>query len=322
MKKKLGMVFLCIFTLFSGAAQSEILKNNPSNIVHRDSVFYTVSQRDCCNKFRIYHPNTGDRLVLELPGHPENIFWSRDYEFLYYRIDSTIYKLPWKQGASPSAVVKLPGELPYEPHIWLNTKTGKWRMYNIVFGAKNETGYEANVRDFDPRTGSWQEIAKSQTEMCEGGDGSSCGAEVEEFVKDKGDLILLEDLLDSMRAHPNLLKHNPPHEGDPDGKVVNFPSRYVKQAGLEVTLAFGDTLHAISPVTWISNDGSRKSVYKKSDYPCSSQVAFEESTEWMLVGTEYNLECARLINMSSGEIVFRFPKNSRYSVWVPHRRYQ
>lgn len=315
---------LLAILLVSACTKSSESTSSPNINPVRNSVFYVLSKGVRSTELRLYHPIDGDQLILNISGSsvPTNIFWSDNYGTLFYRIGSKYYRLPWKRGAKASVAVEFKGRWPVHQgsQTWLNTSTGTWRLYSIEFGAKNKTGYAAHVYDYDPKEEKWTQMASEETTMCEAGDGSQCGVEVEHLTKEKGKLILLSNLLDGMRAWPNMVRHQLEDMKNPKGKIVIFPNQSIQGAGISARLVFGDTLHALAPIHWVGKNGGTKPLYVSSDYPCGSQVAFEQSQEWALTGTEYSMECAKLAKMSNGEIVFSFPRNAKNTVWVPELR--
>ena len=70
-------------------------------------------------EWRIYQPATGkDILFLTLPHIPQNIFWDRNFENVYYRVEERIYELQWKLGAHPKELSRIPPGIGWtdQPH--------------------------------------------------------------------------------------------------------------------------------------------------------------------------------------------------------------
>ncbi|MEE9235265.1 MAG: hypothetical protein V3U28_07500, partial [Candidatus Acidoferrales bacterium] len=119
-----------------------------------------------------------------------------------------------------------------------------------------------------------------------------------------------------MRVEHHLTQARPAPRIGKDERIY-FPSRAVPEHGVMVTVSFGHTWHAMAPLLYVNKtSGEEKVVFGEREY-WFKQLSFEEHGHYLLVGTEYSSEYARVVDMRTGHIVRKFPQDSFYAVWVP-----
>ena len=300
---------------------------------------YRCASSGC--EWHIYQPATRqDLFFLKLPRIPEDIFWDQNFENVYYRIKESIYELQWKLGAHPRELSRIPPGIGWTvSEIWIDSSTSRLRFSNFVFlpdrnvvrttengqekvyfvyeGARLDATRSANwgtpavVTIYESPIGSedWEVLKR----LPDCGETNACGFAMREFLqKEPQSSVSLRDVLESMRIGYRL------HDSEiaaQEGEVVYLPSKSVSGRGLKMTIVYGDTEHGNPPLIYASEDGmiDRIIISKGPDSWCCD---FEEHGHLVLLGGEYRMQNAKLIDMRSGNIVYEFPQGSRYAVWT------
>ena len=160
-------------------------------------------------------------------------------------------------------------------------------------------------------------LVDKETRGCEVGDGSTCGQEVRSYRSGRRG-VFLSDLQTGMRLASQLQKRGLEFDFQRDDEVHFLPSMQDDSIGVELQLSFGDTLHGIAPVRWVSRvSGSAKEIFPRGLSECRRQVSLDEHADWLLVTGEYTGKCARVVTLSDGAIVWESPAGSSLAAWVP-----
>lgn len=272
-------------------------------------VVYVLAREDV-HELRIYRPEHGDQLLLQSEGPPKNAFWDESFDNLFYRVNSTVFRMPWVVGAKSEVVFN---DAPDADDLWIDSSTGRWRAYEVYFPG---VGYRARVYEHRSEDG-WVVLADEKTEGCEAGDGSLCGREVRNLRTGRRGAFFSE-LQTSMRIASQLEKRGLEFDFRHEGETHFLPSMEVDGVGVELRLQFGDTLHGTAPVHWVDRArGSAKEIFPQGSRGCRRQVSLDEHADWLLVTGEYTGKCARVIALSDGAIVWESPAGSSLAAWVP-----
>ena len=124
-----------------------------------------------------------------------------------------------------------------------------------------------------------------------------------------------------MRVEHRLQETGQSVNQDTDNREYYFASASVQSRGVIVTVSLGDTAHAMAPLYYASEDGSTKTLIYGQDEACSQQLSFQESLEYLLVGSEYRGRCSRVVDMRTGEVIRSFPDNTSFAVWIEPPKY-
>lgn len=263
-------------------------------------------------ELRLYRPGAADELVARLDGSPTNLFWDEDITTLFFRTDTSVFRLPWVDSATPERILQ---GVPEADELWIDPSTGRWRGYEIVLPqAGANTTYLARIHEHED-VGGWRVIAERATDGCEAGDGSMCGEEVSAY-RDGKHGVFVSDLYEQMRVRAHLARLGIEYDGDKENETQFLPLSEDGSYGIALRVQLGDTLHGMAPVQWVERKtGAQKTIYG-DDTPCGKQVAFERDSSWLLVASEYTGRCARVVSMSDGEILWRAPAGSSMAAWI------
>ena len=300
---------------------------------------YRCASSGC--EWHVYQPTTReDVLLLTLPHIPENTFWDQSFENVYYRMEETVYELPWKLGAQPTELSRIPPGIGWTvTEIWIDGSTSNLRFSNFVFlpdlnvVRTTENGQEKvyfmyeGARLDATRSADWgtpavttiyeSPVGSEDWEVLERlpdcGETIGCGFATGEFLQEEPkNSVSLRNLLDSMGIGVRL------HDSEiaaEDGEVVYLPSKSVTGRGLKMTIVYWDSGHGIPPLIYSSEDGQIDRTII-SEVPSGGCCDFEEHGDLVLLGGEYNMTNAKLINMRSGNVDHQFPQGSQYAVWT------
>lgn len=335
------VIVVCAASLYFTEANAQASSDKAQEA---KSILY-VKERSPGIELRLYDPATRkDQMFLALTGIPRHLYWRDSFRSAYYALGRSVYEVQWKFGSQPVELFSLPliGNTNQLADVWVDKNTKRWRvLLNESFKptdviVSQENGREkvyliyhgerilvtGNFYKEYPRLmsilerdsdGSWHIVAR-RTTACEAFD-DPCMSVMDDLIH-KQEVISLGQLFGSMLVEENLSTMQW-IEGSAHSGVAYLPSKTVRNKGLKVIVMTGDTRHAIAPLIHVSKDnGQEKTIY---DLPkqCDDfqQIAFAESRGYLLIGTEYDGHCSRLVDMKTGEIVNEFPA-STFAVWV------
>ncbi len=264
-------------------------------------------------EWRVYWPDTGeDRLFLALPEVPQNVFWDARFERVSFLLADRIFRVAWRLGAPVEPVLSLPPELSGQivEDIWVDATSGRRRVK--TWGREGEHDF-AYVWEYSSADNRWSVLAREPTQ-CE-----CCGCPCTDVVNDyvhKGGAVTLREILSGMSVENHLRRVRPRAAEEVEGEH-QFPSSVARRA-VKVSVVMGDTPHALAPLVYVDNEKNRERVIFETDAECSplGQIGFEERAGVLLVATEYEGRCARLVDMRTGTILRVFPRGTAQAVWV------
>jgi hypothetical protein len=126
------------------------------------------------------------------------------------------------------------------------------------------------------------------------------------------DVVFLSDQLMDMSVGRRMDEHIPGADRSDDGGQYRLPALTAPGSVIITKVEVGDTEHAMSPLK-VELKGGKKLELKACEEP---QLSFKESSGFLLFGSEAEMECPTLINLSSGELK-ALPKGAHAAVWVP-----
>ncbi|HXV60459.1 MAG TPA: hypothetical protein VEK15_07190 [Vicinamibacteria bacterium] len=282
----------------------------------QDRVVVYVNAPDSGHELRLVRPGRTDTLLTRLAGPPQNLFWTENFDTLYYRVDETVFRLAWTLHAEPEAMLE---GTPDAAELWIDADSGRWRAYEIQFPESGATlKYLARIYQHHAEHG-WQVLIERETQGCEAGDGSMCGEEVRSYRGGRHG-VFLSDLQEAMRIGNHLDRLGIDFDSDLEKEPQFLRSISDENVGVELDLRLGDTLHGFAPVHWVDRrNGTEKEIYG-DETGCGPQVGFEEYSGWLLVTSEYTGGCARIVSLADGQLVWQAPAGASLAVWAREPR--
>ncbi len=87
----------------------------------QNEVIFYLLEKNSHYELRVYHPAKGNKTVLRVSGKPRDLYWTKDFKRLAFRIADTVFESDWRIGADKRKSVTLsadslskPGPLPPE----------------------------------------------------------------------------------------------------------------------------------------------------------------------------------------------------------------
>ncbi len=330
------VLIIIVLAPIQGASAQE----NPKGILYWANVKDGV-------EIHIYYPaQRTDNVFLKIEKTPRFFKWTIDMKTLFYAEEEDLYKVEWKWGAKPEKLFSIPLEVVNNDTFlstWIDKSTNRWRLVYvyevfreldlIIIKEKGKQYYYllhdnekvlvdstfkvgwhglAVVQEYVPRQG-WQTIAKRVTD-CQA-QSSPCLDVIKDLVNPLP--MVSSGLLRSNMRISNKFNSAEWIEGSPRRGIAYIPSFSVKNRGIKVKVDLGDSYHAITPLIYVNKDTNVEIVIYKKDTNCNdfSQIGFEEHDGFLLVGTEYSSECARVIDMRTGKTVLT-PLPDSSVVWI------
>jgi hypothetical protein len=266
-------------------------------------------------EWRTFDPRTGeDHLFLALPTPPSHAFWNTGFGAFHYLRDGTLYRAAWRYGAKPQSIVELPRSLD-QPHehaveIWHDEERGAWTLTTLSYS--NGGGEIAHVWEQSATDKSWRRT-RSVPSHCNK-TGPPCMPEVGQS-SELSKRISLEQIQNEMRIGAHLVWTG---QDSGEEKLYDLRSRSEPESTVRVRMGFGDSAHAMQPLSLVLASGEEHTVELGAD--CGQQLAFYDVDGFLLLGTEYAGRCSKLVNLRTGRIVRSLPERSRGAVWVPPPR--
>jgi hypothetical protein len=266
-------------------------------------------------EWRTFDPRTKeDRLFLALPTPPSYTFWNTEFGALLYLQDGALYRVAWRYGANPQRILELPRNLD-QPHervmdVWHDDERDVWSLATLSNpgdGSEMSHAWEQSAADK-----SWTRTRSAPSD-CEK-TGRPCMQEVS-VPSRWADRISLEQIQNDMRIRTHLIRTG---QDSDEEKLYDLRSRSEPASTVRVRMIFGDSEHAIQPLSLILASSEERAVELGAD--CSPQLAFDDVDGFLLLGTEYEGQCSKLVDLRTGRIVRSLPEQSREAVWVPPPR--
>jgi ankyrin repeat protein len=308
-------------------------------------IIYWTKETDSIG-IHIYLPNKKkDDVFLKVKGNPHLLEWTKDMKTLFLISGSELFKVEWKWGAKPEKILSIPSEainatfkdtyIDKKTNLWrtlyisegfhesdiVTVKENKKEKYYLIYGSekiyftdpyfKNYGGL-AILQEYNPIKG-WQIIEKRMT---------SCNSQSAPCMDIMNDLytplpmISNSVIIDHMRIE-NKLETAEWAEGTPERGIAYIPSKSIANITLKVNVNMGDSYHAITPLRYVDKKSNIEKIIYDANSSCNDfdQLGFEEYGGFLLVGTEYNSQCARVIDMKTGSMLLTIPPDSS-AFWV------
>lgn len=336
MKKNLRILAFLLSLADIAMARGGGIIDDPSAISYFKDVGSSV-------EWRLYRPDINEEYVFQrLPKRPDQIIWQRGSRAAFYLSGRILYKVEWRLGSKAEQQVRLPELQTVDQlgDIWIDKNTGKWRIstiepldprevltvkergqervYFVYKGQRipatgrfyKEYPYVASVQEYNSDD-NWRVIA-ARTTGCEMAD-DPCLSVMDDLVQKSGsvsDIELRESArIENYEASLQWLR------GDMGDGIAFLPSDSQAGGGLEVRVHTGDSPHAIAPLFFVNKTKAERLPIYQREEGCGEQIAFAEKNGYLLVGSEYDLKCARAVDMRTGKTIKVFPKEST-SLWI------
>jgi hypothetical protein len=266
-------------------------------------------------EWRTFDPRTEeDRLFLALPTPPSYAFWNTGFGALHYLRDGALYRAAWRYSANPQRILELPRNLD-QPHehvmeVWHDDERGVWSLATLSYssdGSEMAHAWEQSAADK-----SWTRT-RSVPSHCEK-TGPPCMQEISVPSQWK-ERVSLEQIQNEMRIRAHLIRTG---QTSGEEKLYDLRSRSEPESTVRVQMSFGDSAHAMQPLSLVLASGEEHAVELGAD--CSPQLAFDDVDGFLLLGTEYVGRCSKLVNLRTGQVVRSLPEHSRGAVWMPPPR--
>jgi len=259
--------------------------------------------------WRIFDPATGlDTLFLKLPSFPLLMQWNPQFTRVEFIVGDRVERVPWALGGKIQEMAVLPVDSAY-CDLWTDSSG----QFHLV------TGGIASVRSWDQqRSGGWR-VAAVDSPV-----GDLCIPTSPRRVAPHTRVVTATSLLDSMRieSHRNAGIQDPCAWISQD-HCAWVPSARDTSIGIEMWYGYGHSFHAMEPFIWVDRAHSRhKMVYApgQSHDEAAGQLAFAERHGFLLVVAEFSGAYPAVVDMRSGDVVFRTNQYSGRAVWVPAPR--
>ena len=265
-------------------------------------------------QWRIFDPASGrDTLVFDLPAFPTRIRWNFTFDSVEFLLSNRILFAPWRIGDRPRVMARLPGKDPV-CDFWQG-RSIRWhilteREVNQSIGP-DMVRILRIVTQWDQSTSGRWRIASVDTLEGEGG----CFAEGLVSGSAEGH-VRVAALLDSMRIGYKRASVMAGSDGSADSDpLVRVSSEIDSLLGVEVRLGFGDSGHAMAPVTWVDRGrNTRHLVF--ADSLRAPQVGLAERGGFMLIASEYSGSFPAVVDLRSGRVLLSVTRPSARAVWV------
>jgi hypothetical protein len=262
-------------------------------------------------QWRIFDPvSKRDSFFMNLPSYPMRIRWNSSFTSVEFVAAGRIFRTPWRWGAKMRDMADLPPDS-LVCDFWFDTSG---RLHVLTQTDLEGVGDGVVAKRWDRgNSGQWTVAAVDTGSEHYGGCFSS--ARLSEATRPQD--VTVTALLDSMRIG------NYGDSGIESSGLVWIASNLGPSIGLEMDTATGDTYHAAEPVIWVdSKRRLRKTVYAKgqSQDDAAGQLAFGYREVFLLVVAEYSGAYPAVVDMRSGEVLFKSDRQSSQAVWVPAPR--
>jgi hypothetical protein len=276
-------------------------------------VFYEVPG-DGQYELRYYRPGSGSTLIATIPEEPRNVFWYHDFDSFYFRSGNKIFRMEWKREEHPVEIVVLPDGMPADQDLWVDGDTDRLRIFDVL-----AQKHAAVVYEYSGNNEEWKVLSEKDTRDCEPGGKNPCEDELKKYLSGRKWSDTIDELSHEMLAWNHLGRLNVILRNGEKQKPFYFPSSSQSGVHIGVLLNSSERLESTAPVFWVNPAlKTKREVYGESTAPhCSNRIGFMETGHWLLVASEEIGACGRVVDMASGEIVYRFPEGSTHAVWVP-----
>ncbi len=263
-------------------------------------------------QWRIFDPvSKRDTLFMNLPSYPMRVRWDSSFTSVEFVAGGRIVRAPWRLGTKTRDMADLPPDS-LVCDFWFDTSG---RLHVLTQTDLEGSGDGVVAKRWDRgSSGQWTVAVVDTGNEHYGGCFSS--PRLESGATRPRD-VTVTALLDSMRIGDYS------DSGIESSALVWIASNLGPSIGLEMGTATGDSYHAAEPVIWVdSKRGLRKTVYAKgqSQDDAAGQLAFGYREGFLLVVAEYSGAYPAVVDMRSGEVLFKSDRQSSQAVWVPAPR--
>ncbi len=273
--------------------------------------------------WRIFDPVTGkDTLFLELRSFPLLMQWDSLFTSVEFISGNRIVKVPWRLGGRARTLAPLPADSAF-CDFWSDPDR-RWHLVTqaMVTPDKGRDPVPVAVRWDQDRLGGWRRAVVDSPGLSESGEGYESPKLQEGATRVR--VVTVSSLLDSMRieSHWNARMQHPCAWVSQDHCAWVASARDTS-VGIEMWYGYGDTFHAMEPFIWVDRArGRHKMVYApgQSHDEAGGQLAFAERRGFLLVVAEFSGAYPAVVDMRSGDVVFRTNQSSARAVWVPAPR--
>ena len=269
-------------------------------------------------EWRVFDPRSGrDRLFLKLSSFPLLTRWDSTFRSLEFIQGDEIVRVPWRFEAVPHVQVTLPTDSCLCDY-WQD-RTGGWHVVQqIEVRLPSEPGVvrvkNVGTRwDLAPHGGKW---VTAVVDSSAGGHYGECYVTPNlqtGFPPPR--LARMESLVAQMSGFGgdySTLRR------DPDGTdLVWVPSEFDTTLGLEMGAVEGDLYHAVKPVVWVDRTRKRRRPIYAATETGYDQLGFQERMQRVLIASEWEGAYPLVLDMPTGDVLFRVEHLSSGAVWVP-----
>jgi hypothetical protein len=279
------------------------------------------------SQWRIFDPvSKRDTLYMTLPTFPQHVRWDSTFASVEFVIGKRIARAEWRGGAKIRELDDLPADSSL-CDFWFDAsgRVHVLTQHEVELPSPPGYQYTTNVATRWDREGSgaWRKAV-----IDSGGDsyGGCFSTPRLESGAARPRVVTITAILDSMRIgnyRDSVISGSPGDPlSDPNGRVW-ITSNLDPSIGLEMRAGFGDTYHAMEPFIWVDRrSDTRKTVYEEgqSHNDTSGQLAFGERDGFLLVVAEFSGGYPAVVDMRTGEVLFKSDRQSAQAVWVPAPR--
>ena len=123
------------------------------------------------DEWRVFDPSRGtDTIFLSLPGGFQQVRWDTTFQNVYFSSGDSLYSSPWRLGAKPRLITRLPTRLPAEyEHWWLDPDTGSWLSLHVsAWWTTNDpyvSRFEGKLWESTPDGGPWRLVRADSVDL-------------------------------------------------------------------------------------------------------------------------------------------------------------
>jgi hypothetical protein len=272
--------------------------------------------------WRIYDPETRrDFSFLRLAGAPSHIRWDSSFKFVDFKVGRDVFRAPWGPVTRPVVLVRLPVDSTV-CDFWQDERDASWNCASDRhLGDINRNGiFSISSAELWKSVDGGEHWTLVRRDSCWE---VSCGCIATWLpTANPNSPVTLMVLQDSMRIehHPyRVLKAAAGGFDSGEESLVTVPVQGDSASRLEFMEGFGDSDHAKLPIVYRNpRKGIRRTIATEDTMDLDmGQIGFQQVGRYLLVASEYRGEYARVADLRTGRILFRAPRQARWSVWTP-----
>lgn len=277
-------------------------------------VSYFVKKPAVC-EWRHLDPALGrDVLFLELPESPTEVWWSAQQGRVWFLLGSKLFTTEWPSARAVDHLLDAPETFMRSGlrNIWLDETDGHWWAWNVLTADVAGTANDAvELWKFDPAAGKWMTVERIDTGLA--GEifyGSGNWPKVLEGKIHPWWVQRSLTIESRMSLGGQMQKTKQDIPDSMDEQEVRWPLASRKGALLLFKAGFGDSWHAMGPVSYIPREGAAPiPLYE-------DEVSFEEKAGFLLFGSRTSPP--KLIDLTQA-VVREFPEGAFHALWVERK---